>query len=245
MDDDGVLGAIRRRWLLLAIGVAVTLVLCLAAARLVPGQYVVTARALLVPSTPADEPLANPYLALGGLEPATSVLARTMSSAEGTRELRRSGATADFTIDQDALTAGPVLLVEVRDDTADVALGTLTLVLQQLPKTLRELQSQVGVPAGSMIKSAVISQDVRPVVVRRSQVRAVIVAAAGGAGGTLLVICLVDAFIRRRRDPSAADGPSVRSGAEYEPAHLLPDGKKQRRDPTSPQQSQAPTDAAL
>ena len=244
-DDEGVLGAVRRRWLLLPVGTLLTVVLCLAAARLVPGQYVVTARALLVPSTSADEPLANPYLGLGGLEPATSVLARTMSSAEGARELKRSGATGAFTVEQDPMTAGPVLLVEVQDATPEAALATLTVVLQQLPRTLQQLQVQVGVPEVAMIKSAVISQDARPVIVRRSQMRAIIVAAAVGAGGSLLAICLLDAFVRRRRDVPVGAGPAVHPVAEYEPVHLLPDSRKQRRDVKPPPGPQAPTDAAL
>lgn len=221
-EQPGALGALRRRWYLIPIGIMVTLLLCLLAGHVVAARYVVAARVLLVPATPASDPLANPYLSLGGLEPATSVLARTISSGDAARDLQSSGSTGTYAVGQDPLTAGPVLLVTIEDSTSAAALKTLDVVLKQLPRTLQQLQVQVGVPATSMIKSSIISQDSQPQIARKSQVRAVLVAGAAGAAGTALAAALLDGLLLRRRDaldPVEGQDP-IRSDDADEPEPL-------------------------
>lgn len=220
-DRGGVIAAAWRRWPFVVVGAILTLIASAAASLLVPAQHAVTARVLLLPPPAPEQSVRNPYLALGGLGPAASVLAATMSAAEGSRVLQQAGVTGDYTISPDYIIEGPVLLVEVEGETAQAALATLDVIVDQAPRTLRELQAQVGVPSSSSITATVISRDAQPVLVRRGQVRAVLVAAALGGAGTLLGVSLLDSLLLLRRQRRAADvASSVTPVSGYKPVHL-------------------------
>jgi hypothetical protein len=203
-----VLVALSRRWYLLPLGLVATVGLGYLASTAVPAQYKVSASVLLLPAKSAGEIGSNPYLALGGLGPAASVLGRTMSDGDTARALKERGATGVFTMGPDLTTSGPVLLVEVVDDTPTAALATLGLIVEQTPITLRELQRSIDVPERSLIGSTVINQDRKAEVVRKSQIRAILVAAVAGAAGSLFFISLVDGFLIRRRRRSSVE-PAV------------------------------------
>jgi hypothetical protein len=198
-QQSGVLVALLRRWYLLPVGLAATLGLCFLAIGAVPAQYKVTASILLLPAKSGLENGANPYLALGGLGPAASVLGRTMSDGDTARALKERGVTGVFTVEPDLSTSGPVLLIDVVDATPAAALASLALVLEQTPLTLRELQLSIDVPDRALIGSTVINQDRKATVVRKSQIRAVLVAGVVGVAGTLFLISLLDGFLVRRR----------------------------------------------
>ena len=212
LDQSGVPAALLRRWFLLPLGALITLGLCLAASSAVPVQHRLTARVLLLPaSSPAKpgEPPVNPYLSLGGLGPAASVVARSLASAESTADLIDLGAKGTFSVGPDFGTDGPVLLVTAEAESPETAKTTLDLVVARVPLMLKQLQQNVGVPQSALIGSTIISRDPSPEVVRKSQVRAVLVAAAAGIGSTGLGIVLLDAVLRRpRRVP---EGRSRRS----------------------------------
>ena len=146
-DGGGFRAALGRQWRLVPVGLLASFGLCVLASFAVPAAREVTARVLLVPARSADNLGANPYLALGGLEPAVSVLAKAMSAPDATRSLAGVGAAGTIDIAPDAGTNGPVLLVSVQGTSSATALRTLDLVLAQAPQTLDQLQRNVGVKA--------------------------------------------------------------------------------------------------
>ena len=222
-EQSGVAAALWRRRRLLPVGVLLTAALCLSAFWVMSAQYLVSARVLLVPAvSESEDGGSNPYLNLGGLEPAASVLASTVTAAESARELERRGVTGAFDVYRDPFTGGPVLLVEVQDDSPSAALTGLGLVLDQLPITLDRLQDEVGVAPLSRSASTIISRDQRAAVVRKSQTRAVVVAAVVGIAGTILSLSLLDAFLLRRkaRTPVVPPGEPPRVRRSYKPVHL-------------------------
>jgi hypothetical protein len=198
-QQSGVLVALWRRWYLLPLALVATLGLGFLASTAVPAQYKVSGSILLLPAKSAGEIGSNPYLALGGLGPAASVLGRTMSDGDTARALKDRGATGVFTVEPDLTTTGPVLLVEVVASTPAAALSTLGLIVEQAPVTLRDLQRSIDVPERSLIGSTVINQDRKATVVRKSQLRAILVAGVAGAAGSIFFISLLDGFLVRRR----------------------------------------------
>lgn len=198
MQSSGLMGAAFRRWYVTIIGLFVTAALCYGAALLVPVKYEATARVLLLPPDSVVGKGGNPFLLLGGLDTATSILGRTLSEPDMVERVSTLGASGKFTVAPDDLTSGPVLLVTADSATRTAALQSLGVVLKQVPSTLANMQSSLGVPKNAWIASTVITQDRVAEAVRKSQVRALLVAAAGGLAGTLMLVALVDAYLLRR-----------------------------------------------
>ena len=204
--------ALGRHWRLVPVGILASLGLCVLASFAVPPAREVTARVLLVPAMSATNLGANPYLALGGLEPAVSVLARAMSAPDATRSLTSVGAAGTIDSAPDAGTNGPVLLVSVQGTSSATALRTLDLVLAQAPQTLVQLQRNVGVKGDALITATIVSRDTRPITVRKKQFRAVLLAAVVGVAATMFGIALLDRLVTRSgaAAPTRADGRADR-----------------------------------
>jgi hypothetical protein len=193
------LGAIlKRRWYAVVAGLLITAGLVGAAYQLVPPGYEVTAHVLLLPPAASVPAGGNPYLGLGGLDPAVAILSRAMSDSGTVLALRAEGASGEYTVLADQLTSGPVLLVTEDAKTAAGAVTTLDLILARLPVTLSELQTSVGTTPTWLITETVITQDVRATLDRKSQTRALIVALAAGLVLTLLLASGLDALLRLR-----------------------------------------------
>lgn len=228
MESSGLIGSAFRRWYVTLLGLVATLGLCALAFQLVPAKYEATARVLLLPPASTVQKGGNPYLQLGGLDAAVSILGRSMSDAENQLALQTAGSTAKFTIGPDDLTSGPVLLLTADAKAQSQVLGSLQIALDQVPRTLAAIQQSVSVPTASMITSTVITQDNEAKVVRKSQIRAVVVAAVAGIILTLMIAALVDVRLRRResrraegRARSNVGGSGV--GTQNDSAQRLPE----------------------
>jgi hypothetical protein len=193
-------------------GLLATVVLCYAATVFVPVKYEATADVLLLPpkvnstgkgATQGD----NPFLALGGLDTVSAVLAKTLSDRATQLAVQQAGGTGTFTVVQDLTAGGPVLLVTVTGSTPVATLHTLTAVTGVVPGALAHLQTTSGVPANALIRSKVITWDTVAQPVRKSQLRAMLAAAAAGLGGTVLLTALFDGYLARRKAGSAAVAP--------------------------------------
>jgi hypothetical protein len=205
MESSGLIGSAFRRWYVTLLGLVATLGLCALALQLVPAKYEATARVLLLPPASTVQKGGNPYLQLGGLDAAVSILGRSMSDAENQLALQAAGSTAKFTIGPDDLTSGPVLLLTADAKTPAQVLGSLQIALDRVPTSLAAIQRSVSVPKASMITSTVITQDNEAKVVRKSQIRAVVVAAVAGIILTLMIAALVDVRLRRRESRRAGE----------------------------------------
>ena len=202
MYISDLLRGLGRRWYFLVLGLLATAALCVGAMRFVPVDYVAKSSVLLLPSTSTIGTGGNPYLALGGLQVAADVLARAMTDDTITTQIAPKGGTAEYTVERDTTTSGPMLIVMATDVTNDGAVATLDAALAQAPKLLSQLQSSVGAPSNTLIGLGTITHDTVAEPMIKSQLRAVILAGVVGVALTVFGTNLLDALlIRRRREP--------------------------------------------
>ncbi|HST64959.1 MAG TPA: hypothetical protein VLM05_07200 [Mycobacteriales bacterium] len=190
-----------RRWYVVILGLLATGVLCFLAVQVVPVKYQATsAVVLLPPETATTQQGGNPYLALGGLDTVSGVVAKAMADRNVQLGIRDAGGTGSYTLVPDLAAGGPVLLITVEDTTPGGALATLDVIAKQLPRTLASLQTSTGVRESSLIRSKPITRDDVAQPVRKSQIRALFAAAAAGLAGTVLAASVLDGFLGRRSD---------------------------------------------
>jgi hypothetical protein len=190
-----------RRWYVVILGLLATGVLCFLAVQVVPVKYQATsAVVLLPPETATTQQGGNPYLALGGLDTVSGVVAKAMADRNVQLGIRDAGGTGSYTLVPDLAAGGPVLLITVEDATPGGALATLDVIAKQLPRTLAQLQTSTGVRESSLIRSKPITRDDVAQPVRKSQIRALFAAVAAGLAGTVLLASVLDGFLGRRSD---------------------------------------------
>jgi hypothetical protein len=199
LQRSGLSGALLRRWYLAIAGLALTLALCVEVTRIVPPTYQVAGSVVLLPPKAVYRDSGNPYLALGGLGAAVSVLSLSMADADTFAALRAQGSTGTYSVTADQASAGPVLLVVAQAKSSSGALRTLQLVMSQLPKTLTRIQESVGTRPTDMITTSVVTEKKEADKVRKGQIRALLVAGTAGIALTLFMTALLDVWLERRR----------------------------------------------
>lgn len=197
-----------QRWYFTLIGLLITLALCGLAALAVPVKYQAKAQILVLPPHTSVGTGGNPYLALGGLQAASDVLARAMSDGKTFQLLRSEGITGTYTVARDLTTSGPILLVAADDSTPEGALSTLNGILAQAAPRLAALQDDLNVPQNTRLTSNVFTRDTVASTQRKSQIRAVLVGFAGGVFVTIMLVSAVDSLLTRRRRRRAWTRPA-------------------------------------
>lgn len=203
------LGVVKRRWVLVVIGLVVTCGISAVAPRFVPTEYSLEATVILLPPVDSTAAGANPYLALSGLTGPTEVLARAMSDPAMEQDLRKQGATGTWVVDRDYLTSAPILTITAQGTSVETARATSDIILKEVPNALQGLQASVGVQNGSMITSAVVSKGADVQKVLKPLIRALLVILLAGALLTVGVASVVDSLFERRRrglDSPAGEG---------------------------------------
>ncbi|HEY2044282.1 MAG TPA: hypothetical protein VGH11_16525 [Jatrophihabitans sp.] len=208
----GTVALLLRRWYLTLIGLALTVGFAATAIFMVAPTYQAKASLLLLPpKSPATG--SNPYLALGGLQGATDVLARAMSDSSTLNQLAQSGATGTFAVLRDPNTSGPVLLVTATASDSASAVRDVDLFIHLVPSKLASLQESIGVPSSAALSSSAITQDRTAAINRKSQIRAILVAVAAGVVITVAGISLLENFVSR---PKHSDVRAVSVSASHE-----------------------------
>lgn len=227
-----------QRWYFTLIGLLITVTLCGLAALAVPVKYQAKAQILVLPPHTSVGTGGNPYLALGGLQAASDVLARAMSDGKTFQLLRSEGITGTYTVARDLTTSGPILLVAADDSTPEGALSTLNGILAQAAPRLAALQDDLNVPQSTRLTSDVFTQDTAASTQRKSQIRAVLVGFAGGVFVTIMLVSAADSVLTRRRRRRAAAKPaeptpdrpdSHRPDSHGRPAEQKPERTRTRR----------------
>jgi hypothetical protein len=194
-----ILQALVRRWYLTVVGLLLTVGLCIGAMLVVPPKYSAKADVLLLPPSSTVGKDGNPYLLLGGLSQVVDVLSRAMMSQEMTDEIYRVDAGAAYTAEADVATSGPILAIQVESMSPARTMSDLALLLDQVPRTLVNLQSGLGIDDPNQIRSMVLTRQAVPEVVTKSTLRAVIAVGAGGLAVVVLLVGLLDGLLNRRR----------------------------------------------
>ncbi|GAA3923329.1 hypothetical protein [Microbacterium invictum] len=233
-----VLRALGRRWYVVVVGLALTVGLGYGATEMSPPEYNARALVLLLPGENALGDGGNPLLALGGLEQPGSIVVAYFASAAAKEEVAAVSDTANFIVALDATTRGPVIGIDVTDQSAESTTAALDFLLQRVPTELERLQVAVDAPRESIITSMPLVADSEPQLDSSGTVRLGIAAIAVGLGATGLAAFALDGMILRRRArraaptedprPSSKHAGRTRHGGRDEPDHQ--DDAPARRD---------------
>jgi hypothetical protein len=222
MSLSHLVGVLRRRWIVVLVGVLLTLGAGAAAWRAVPSEYSSTSTMLLLPPVNPTQPGANPYLSLAGLTGPAEVVARSVNDPTTEQELRQAGASGSWTVERDYQTSAPIILVTVQDSSVDKVRATTDIILAEVPKALNQLQASINVASSARITSTVVSRNADVQRVLKPLLRALMLVVAAGLILTVALAALIDAVMLRRR----GGGPS----AERDRGRLSEaDGKARRR----------------
>lgn len=202
-------GAIVRRWYVLAIALCLTAGLCVAVTRVVPLEYETRALTVLLPPKALLSTGGNPYLGLGGLDSAASVLSKSMYGQDVSQLVTQASPTAEYEVEPDASTSGPVLLTIVKDRSPQSSLDALQVLLKALPEQLQALQLDSNAPPKYLITVTVVTQDTKATTLFKNQIRAVIAAGGAGAASSLMLVALLDGILMRRRARGSSDEPKL------------------------------------
>lgn len=188
-----------RRWYLVVAGVVAAVVTAGFTFATVSPGYDSRAELLLLPPKTSVPPGGNPYLALGGLEATSGVLSAALMSQTSEAELKRAGASGEYTVGLDQTSPAPLLLVEVTSDSSAKSMEMMRLILRRIPPTLVQIQRSAEVPSTAYITSTPVSVSEKPTVKRKGQLRIVMMASVAILALVLLLTAAIDALLIRRR----------------------------------------------
>jgi hypothetical protein len=222
MDVLSVLRLIARRWRVTAPAALLTLLLIGAALRSSSPTYEATGSIVLLPPPEAPDVTApagpapsvgqNPFARYGDLSVMADILARIMDSDSRRAEFESQGVTG-YEVVVNRFQRGPVVDVTGQGPTAEAAIRSTEVVLDEVSAILSELQQDEDADPDYFIDSAPLEPPSTATAMYGSTVRTAIAALAVGALGTLGLAVLAEAIARRREArPTAAAGPDT-SGA--------------------------------
>lgn len=188
-----------RRWYVVAFGLLATIGLSLWTMSFVPVRYSAQAEVLLLPPRTTTGLSGNPYVDLGGLGPTRDVWARALNDPTLQERLVEQGAPGTLDVGPDLASPAPLAVMTVEASTPQAALALLAALLDESPRTLRGLQTDLDVPEAAHITSTVVTQSSEAMVVRKPQIRALLVTVVAGTGATLIAAAACDALLFRLR----------------------------------------------
>ncbi|MBV1779209.1 hypothetical protein KRR55_08795 [Paeniglutamicibacter sp. ABSL32-1] len=217
--------ALLRRWYFVLFGVLVTVAGVFGIYQVVPVSYQATASLVLVPPQTAVIEGENPYLYMGALDQALSVLVVKMNSAQVSEPILQKDPNLSYALTKDVATTGPIILIESEAPVDTTALSIVNQVLKQVPPNLVEIQDALGVPKDARITAMTIVQNREAEEVTKKQQRMMIAGAAGGLALTVLVTGLMDKLLTRRKQKRMAKR-KVRAVAEEHPIEAIQESRK-------------------
>ena len=179
--------------------------------------YQSTATVVLLPPAAVVTAEGNPYLFMGGLDQALSILAVKLNSAEVAQPLTSGGET--YEVVKDPSGAGPLVRITAEAPSAEASEQVRDAVLEQLPIHLRELQARLGVAENSQITAMTIVQSDVPAVSMKEQLRMLLAACAVGLALTAGIVRAVDQWMLARAARRQAD--AVPEEPEFETERFL------------------------
>ena len=192
------IGGLRRRWWAAAAGLLATIALTLVAFSIVPPQQEAGASVIILPPAGVAAESGNPYLALGGLQPAADMLAAAMNSGSVHEGLAPSTGVAELEVARDTSSSGPMILVSVTEDDPVKALALLNSAIETMPRVLADLQKRVGVRNSNLLTVTEVTRDTQAEPSIKRQLRATLVAVVGGLAITIFGTSLLDGILLRR-----------------------------------------------
>lgn len=225
-----VIAALGRRWYVTVAGLFATAALLLGASTLEPPVYTARGLVLLVPSQQMVGKGGNPFLALGGLDLPARVVVAYYESDVAKARFTSGSPDSEYVVAIEESTRGPVISVDVTDNSPEDALATLELLTSSVPVELRRLQEEVDAPENAIVSTLVLAKDEEAQADNSGTVRMIIAAAGVGLVVTVVGAVAVDGLARSRmrgrkrvgpaepepKDPPVADpeGPDAKAGTK-------------------------------
>jgi hypothetical protein len=204
------IGTLRRRWVVLAVGWFVTLVACWVATHPTPVYKAVTVITLRAPRNgdlPNQFSDGRPSIALTG-----ALISARLKSRSGEAELRRAGVVGKYALTprNSGTSATPAYLIasiEVTTQTGSArsALAGLRAIVTTFQEELDGMQAEWGVAPSDWIRVATLA----PASASRVQVltsRALLGMGAFGVSATIALALWLDPYLSQWRGPSASRG---------------------------------------
>jgi len=221
--------AVRRRWVLALVCLALILAATVAAVQRSGPTYQSHATVLLVPphissSQPTSGPdytQGNPLFYLGALEQTRDVLIGSLTSRRTQAELGSKFPGSTYGVAPDLLNSAAVLELTVGSNSAAETTALLEALTQEAPQSLALVQDGLRVPGNARITSQVLAKDASPTVSHKGQIRLGIEVAAALALLSLFLIAGIDSILRtrrRRHDDAVGDDPE--GGEMVEPDEM-------------------------
>ena len=207
-----------RRWYLVLLGVLLTLGMAFGTRTSSPPTYEAHGLVLILPSKSAVAKGGNPLLVLDGLQQPAGILVAHYASVPAGQEVADISPTAKFTVLLDDATRGPVIAVDVVDNSPASAMAVLNHLIADIPKQLVTLQQQVQAVPNTFIRSMPLTVDTAATQNRSATIRLMIVVYLLGLVGTIFATVGLDSYLNnRRRSRRAAESPSDSHRAEQSP----------------------------
>ena len=194
-----VLRALGRRWYVVLVGLLLTAGMVYGAYKASPPEYNARALVLLLPSQAEVGKRGNPFLQLTGLEQTAGILAAYLSSEPARAEVEGLSPSAEYEVGIDDSTRGPVIAVDVTDETAMDTLKTLDHLLKRIPEELARMQQETAVRKSAVIGSMQLTVDRQPKADIRGTVRLMIAALVVGVVVTGVTAFAIDGLAQRRK----------------------------------------------
>lgn len=219
--------AVRRRWYVTVVVVALTLAAAAYVVVDVGPDYEAEGSTLVFPPASSTrtqgelKTVGNPYLELAGVSQARDVVIRTLQSRNVQDDWSSRFPGMSFTATPDFTNSAPIILFTVEGGTSDGTAAALDDLVARVPVILRNLQDGLGLNEQDYVTSRTLTKDARPEVVRKTQVRAGLLATAVAGGLGLMLLALVDSLMTarsRRRARRAAERAAAQVAAEQEAA---------------------------
>jgi len=193
------LGAFGRRWYIGIVGLLVTAGLGFAAWQLSPPTYTAQGTQLLLPpESQVEQGTRNPLLELGTLDGPGALVIAHLNGQSARAEIERVAPDAEFTVEPDPALRGPTIMVTLSENTAEGALSTLELVLDDVPEILARMQADLDVPPEARVSSMRLAIDAESTPEYSDTLRVVVLAVGVGLALSVVAIVSIDVLIRRR-----------------------------------------------
>jgi uncharacterized protein involved in exopolysaccharide biosynthesis len=233
MRVGDLLGVLRRRWLLVIVGILLTAGLSGGAYVTFKPTYEVTATVLMLPPAPQTPGTGstNPYLQLSGLQQVVDLVGVSLTDQAKTLELEAISKDVEFTVKADTRTDSPLLVIDVKDSSPETAVAIRDNLVASVPVRLAEMQQALAVSQRDQVTSTVLTLDAQPEEIGKNRVRAAVVAGGLGLALALVAATVWDAHrIRHPRRQASPRRPATdRKDADPEEPSSASDQPAERR----------------
>lgn len=201
---DG-LEALRRRWVVVLVGLIIVAAGGLGVFMLVGPRHEATATAVLLPPSTTsvrhadDYTVGNPLFYLSGLTQPRDLVINRLRSGNVEAEFERLHPGVTYDVSADSRSSGPVIVVTTSARTEAAALGALADLNEQVTATMTDIQQALNIEPAARITVFQVTNDRQSTIDRAAQLRAGIATGGGLAVGVVLLVALLEGLARPTR----------------------------------------------